>query len=127
MAERYKPSVYPTLKGETARYSTSEVAKIFGKTRQWVFYSLEHERFVDPKGKPIVIERPGAQQRYSWTSENIKHAAISCYKRRTLSREDLQDIIRDLVTEAGRLNGQYKIPAKKRVRKPREPKPPSPL
>lgn len=92
--------------GVEITYSTSQVAKIFDKTRQWVLWSVKNNRFLDKDGTPIQLTRT-ADDRYVWTAQNIKDAAITCYYRRTMDMDELKRIIRKVIKDTGDINELY--------------------
>lgn len=91
--------------GIEVTYTTSEVARIFRKTRQWVLWGLKAGKFVDKSGEPIAPRM--VEDRYIWTKQNVDDAAISCYNRRTIDIEELKRIMRKTIQDTGAINGKY--------------------
>ena len=85
----------PTGVGEKF-YSTSEVAKFFGKSVQWVYWGMRDEIFTYPDGSTIEPIRIGKTGRRRFTLSVLRDMARSCYRRGTLSEEQLKAVLAEL-------------------------------
>jgi mRNA-degrading endonuclease toxin of MazEF toxin-antitoxin module len=77
-------------------YSTGEVAKIFGKSVQWVYWGMRDKVFTYPDGSVIEPIRLGKGGRRRFTIAVVREMARSCYRRGTLSEARLKDILAEL-------------------------------
>lgn len=77
-------------------FSTGQVAEIFGKSAQWVYWGLRDRVFAYPNGSPIEPERVGTNGRRRFTIPVIREMARSCYRRGTLGEGGLRDILAEL-------------------------------
>lgn len=73
--------------GIVKKYSTSEVAKFFNRTDQWVYWVLR-EGVLDKNGKRLEAERVGKANRRRFTLDLIQEILESLYNRGTLSEEE---------------------------------------
>lgn len=103
-----RPLPEPVLRDEgiEVTYSTGQVASMFGKTRQWVLHYHHIGGWVDGKGKPVV---PGQDERgrYIWQPDDVKNIAVVCYKRRTLTMDELKRVIRRLLRDQSHLDNRF--------------------
>ncbi|ORA16384.1 DUF7229 domain-containing protein [Mycobacterium asiaticum] len=75
-------------------FSTSEVAKLFGKSVQWVYWGLREKVFTHVDGSPIEpirIGKGGGRRRFSVPV--LREMARSCYRRGTLSQDQLKAVL----------------------------------
>lgn len=78
-------------------FSTSEVAQLFGKSVQWVYWGLRDEVFTRPDGSPIEPVRVGkGGGRRRFTVAVLRDMARSCYRRGTLSDDQLKEVLAKL-------------------------------
>lgn len=91
--------------GVEITYTTGQAASVFRKTRQWMLWSLSTGRFLGEDNEPIDVGMLAGQ--YMWTGDNLKWAAISCYKRRTIDMNELKRIIRRVIRDTGEINERY--------------------
>ncbi len=82
----------PTSVGEKF-YSTSEVARFFGRSVQWVYRGLRGEIFVHPDGSVIEPARIGTGGRRRFTLPVLRDMARSCYRRGILSEAQLERLL----------------------------------
>ncbi len=85
----------PTSVGEKF-YSTSEAAKFFGKSAQWVYRGMRQEIFTYPKGSIIEPIRIGTGGRHRFTLPVLRDMARSCYRRGILSEEQAEAVLAQL-------------------------------
>lgn len=90
--------------------STSEAAEYFDKTSQWIYWGLKPDpetgkaRFTWPDGSEIVPERigEGVNSRRRFTTPILRAILTSCYRRGTVTDDELKVIIRRIrYTELG--------------------------
>jgi len=81
------------LAGVEKVYSTSEAAKFFGKSNQWLYWGMRNNIFTHPDGTVIVPERIGKGGRRRFTLPVIRDIALSCYRRGNLKEPELKDIM----------------------------------
>lgn len=74
-------------------FSTGQVAKIFGKSAQWVYWGMRDQIFTYPNGSVIQPNRLGKNGRRRFTIPIVREMARSCYRRGTLGEEGLKDIL----------------------------------
>jgi len=74
-------------------YSTSQAAKFFGRSNQWLYWGLREEIFTYKDGTPILPERAGKNGRRRFTLPLIREIAKSCYRRGQLSEDELHDVM----------------------------------
>lgn len=82
----------PTSVGEKF-YSTSEVARFFGRSVQWVYRGMREEIFVHPDGSVIEPIRIGTGGRHRFTLPVLRDMARSCYRRGILSEAQLEGLL----------------------------------
>ena len=81
------------LAGVQKVYSTSEAAKFFGKSNQWLYWGMRNSIFKQPDGDRIEPERIGKGGRRRFTLPVIRDIALSCYRRGNLKEPELKDIM----------------------------------
>lgn len=81
------------LAGVERVYSTSEAAKFFGKSNQWLYWGMRNNIFTQPSGATIEPERIGKGGRRRFTLPVIRDIALSCYRRGNLKEPELKDIM----------------------------------
>lgn len=89
--------------------STIELARFFGRTRQWVYQNLKPDKsgvapFSYRDGTPIVPERipMGTLQKRSWTLADVKAIAETWLRRCNINDEEYAEIMaKILVAEFG--------------------------
>jgi hypothetical protein len=81
------------LAGVQRVYSTSEAAKFFGKSNQWLYWGMRNTIFTQPDGTRIEPERIGKGGRRRFTLPVIRDIALSCYRRGNLKEPELKDIM----------------------------------
>ena len=77
-------------------YSTGQVAKIFGKSVQWMYWGMREKVFTYPDGSAIEPIRLCSGGRRRFTIPAIREIARSCYRRGTLSEAKLAEILAEL-------------------------------
>lgn len=77
-------------------YSTGEVARIFGKSDHWVSRGLRENVFTHPDGSPIEPIRIGRGGRRRFTVPVLCEMARSCYRRGTLTEQQLASLLAEL-------------------------------
>ena len=86
-------SAQEMLAGVEKVYSTSEAAKFFGKSNQWLYWGMRNNIFTQPDGSRIEPERIGKGGRRRFTLPVIRDIALSCYRRGNLKEPELKDIM----------------------------------
>ena len=81
------------LEGVEKIYSTSQAAKFFGRSNQWLYWGLREGIFTYKNGEPILPERAGKNGRRRFTLPLIREIALSCYRRGQIREEELHDIM----------------------------------
>lgn len=81
------------LAGVEKVYSTSEAAKFFGKSNQWLYWGMRNNIFTQPDGTRIDPERIGKGGRRRFTLPVIRDIALSCYRRGNLKEPELKEIM----------------------------------
>lgn len=81
------------LAGVKKVYSTSEAAKFFGKSNQWLYWGMRNNIFVDENGHTIEPERIGKGGRRRFTLPVLEEIAKSCYRRGNLKEPELHSIM----------------------------------
>jgi hypothetical protein len=74
-------------------YSTTDVARFFGKSVQWVYWAMRTGVFIQPDGTPIEPIRVGRNGRRRFTLSVLRDMARSCYRRGIVSEEELLDLL----------------------------------
>lgn len=87
------PTAQELLAGVEKVYSTSEAAKFFGKSNQWLYWGMRNNIFTNPDGSEIEPERIGKGGRRRFTLPVIRDIALSCYRRGNLKEPELKDIM----------------------------------
>lgn len=83
-------------------YSTREVARIFGRSDDWVSRGLRDNVFTYADGSPIEPLRVGKGGRRRFTVPVVCDMARSCYRRGILSQSELASLLDELArTERG--------------------------
>jgi len=88
-------------------YTTGEMAKVFGKSRQWVIVTMRRGMLLNKDEQPIQPRQEDGQ--YLWSAEDIKWIAVARYRRRKMSMDELKRVIRRLVTDTGAIDRKYLI------------------
>jgi hypothetical protein len=91
------------LDGVEKIYSTSQVARFFGRTPQWVYWGLDENKpiFTYKDGTPIRPDT-GKNGWRRFTLPLIREIALSVYRRGNMTEEDLQGIMaKVLIAEFG--------------------------
>lgn len=91
--------------GVELTYTTSEVAEILGRTRQSVFIEFQEGRYLGKDDQPLELWYDG--RRYLWTPDDVKYAAVSMYRRKRITFAELRRIVRRILIDQGRLDGNY--------------------
>lgn len=91
--------------GVEITYTTPEVAKILGRTRQGVFSDFQNGRYLGKDKQPLALWFDG--KKYLWTPDDVKYAAVSLYQEKCISFDRLRQIIRRVLIDQGRLDGNY--------------------
>lgn len=81
------------LEGVEKVYSTSQAAKFFGRSNQWMYWGLRNGIFTYKNGDPILPERIGRNGRRRFTLPLIREIALSCYRRGNIQEEELHAIM----------------------------------
>ena len=92
------------LDGVDKVYSTSEAARFFDMSNQWLYWGMRNNVFTYLDGTPIQPERIGKGGRRRFTLPIIREIALSCHRRGNLKQEGLW--------EAATGKGKGKIAAK---------------
>ncbi|AVO25003.1 DNA binding protein [Rhodococcus phage Finch] len=92
--------------GVEVYYSTSDVAKMFGKTRQWVQWQISEGRVLGKDGEPVDFKL-SPRGRRMWTADNVKDLAILCYNQRLIDMDGLKKIIRKLLKDSSAVNRKF--------------------
>ena len=104
-------------------FSTVEVARFFGRTRQWVYWGLTPEEqtglapFSYRDGTPIVPERAemGMLQKRVFALPDIREIALACHRRGIINEVELEEVMaRILVAEFG--EAAFSMSSKKRAK-----------
>ena len=91
--ENPEVTVTKMLSGVERFYSTSEAAKFFGKSTQWLYWGMRNNIFTYENGSPIVPHQIGKGGRRRFTLHVITEIALSCRRRGNLKESDLKDIL----------------------------------
>ncbi|MEW2481720.1 hypothetical protein AB0876_19215 [Mycobacterium sp. NPDC049093] len=83
-------------------YSTSEVAKLFGKSNQWCYWAMRNNVFTRPNGTIIEPVRLGKSGRRRFTIPVLREMARSCYRRGNLGENELATILVELAQAEAR-------------------------
>jgi hypothetical protein len=94
------PPLEPTAVGERF-YSTSEVARFFGRSAQWVYWALRTGVFTQPDGTAIEPLRVGKSGRRRFTLPVLRDMARACYRRGIVSEDELLDLLSVLARAEG--------------------------
>ena len=90
------------LDGAEKAYSTSQAARFFGKSNQWIYWGLKGI-FTYKDGTPIEPERVGPIGKRRFTLPIIREIALSCYRRGNLTEEELHAVMaKILIAEFGK-------------------------
>ncbi|WP_137876269.1 helix-turn-helix domain-containing protein [Rhodococcus sp. Q] len=81
-------------------HSTAEVARIFGKTDQWVYWVLR-EGVTRADGSLIEPERVGKGNRRRFTRSVVEEIAVALYRRGTLGHDGVCQVIANLDAAEG--------------------------
>jgi hypothetical protein len=82
-------------------YSTSEAARFFGKSVQWVYWAMRTGVFTQPDGEPIEPIRVGKNGRRRFTLPVLRDMARSCYRRGIVGEDELLDLLAVLARAEG--------------------------
>ena len=74
-------------------YSTSEVARFFGKSVQWVYWAMRTGVFTEPDGAPIEPIRVGKNARRRFTLPVLRDMARACYRRGIVNEDELLNLL----------------------------------
>ena len=86
-------TVNKMLSGVERFYSTSEAAKFFGKSTQWLYWGMRNNIFTYEDGSPITPHQIGKGGRRRFTLHVISEIALSCRRRGNLKESELKDIL----------------------------------
>jgi hypothetical protein len=75
------------LDGVEKVYSTSEAARFFSMSNQWLYWGMRNNIFTYLDGTPIQPERIGKGGRRRFTLPIIREMALSCHRRGNLKQE----------------------------------------
>lgn len=81
------------LTGLEKVYSTSDAARFFGRSNQWMYWGLRRAIFTYKDGTPIEPERVGSMGKRRFTLPIIREIALSCYRRGNLTEEELEAVM----------------------------------
>lgn len=81
---------------EERYFSTAEAAALFGKSADWVSRGLREKAFAYPDGSPVEPAGAGRRGRRRFTADMVRAMAFSAYRRGTLSRKQLQEVLAEL-------------------------------
>lgn len=81
-------------------YSTGEAAQLFGKSDDWVLRGLRENVFTYPDGSPIEPIRIGKGGRRRFSVPVLCAIARSCYRRGTLTEQQLKSLLTELAHAA---------------------------
>lgn len=84
-----KPDEGKILDGVEKVYSTSEAARFFSMSNQWLYWGMRNTVFTYLDGTPIQPERIGKGGRRRFTLPIIREIALSCHRRGNLKQEGL--------------------------------------
>ena len=82
-------------------YTTGEVARIFGKTNQWLRYIMDNDRYVDARNGERIKPSRVDGNRFVWSGEDVIALAVACFHNRTISRTKLETITRRVLRDGG--------------------------
>ena len=77
-------------------FCTADVAKLFGKSRQWVTWALRNNVFVRKDGTPIEPVRLGKSTRRRLTPPLLRDMAKAAYRRGILDEVELEGVLGEL-------------------------------
>lgn len=86
-------------------YSTSEAARFFDMSNQWLYWGMRNNVFTYLDGTPIQPERIGKGGRRRFTLPIIREIALSCHRRGNLKQEGLWE------ASTGRGKGKVSVKA----------------
>lgn len=94
--------------GTDKTYTTSDIARIFDKTKEWVYWGLTPNHrgvtpFSDKHGNSIEPVRVGMREHRRFTLAQAREIALSCHRRGTMNYDELEKVMsRILIAEFGR-------------------------
>ena len=90
------PSLNGTADADVTYFCTADVAKLFGKSRQWVTWALRNNVFVRKDGTPIEPVRLGKSTRRRFTPPLLRDMAKAAYRRGILDEVELEGVLGEL-------------------------------
>lgn len=91
--------------GVAPTYSSTEVAKMLGITKQSLNRMVRDGRIVDKNGDSFTPAFDGFQ--YVWESEDAECAAVSLYKSKRIDMATLKAVVRQLLKDRGEVDDRY--------------------
>ncbi|WP_293306495.1 hypothetical protein [Mycolicibacterium sp.] len=82
-------------------YSTSEVARFFGRSAQWVYWAMRTGVFTQSDGTVIEPLRIGKSGRRRFTVPVLRDMARACYRRGIVSEHELLNLLSVLARAEG--------------------------
>lgn len=85
---------------EEKLYNVNEVAELFEKTSAWVYWCITNDKFLYENGDLITptSQTPKGSKK-SYNLETIQEMALSLYRSKTMTEEELRAIIRKVLVE----------------------------
>jgi hypothetical protein len=96
LANAGSPSRNGTADADVTYFCTADVAKLFGKSRQWVTWALRNNVFVRKDGTPIEPVRLGKSTRRRFTPPLLRDMAKAAYRRGILDEVELEGVLGEL-------------------------------
>ena len=96
LANAGSPPRNGTVDADVTYFCTADVAKLFGKSRQWVTWALRNNVFVRKDGTPIEPVRLGKSTRRRFTPPLLRDMAKAAYRRGILDEVELEGVLGEL-------------------------------
>lgn len=81
-------------------YLTSQIAKMFGKTQAWFYWSENNGKFTYENGDPIEPTYiPETGRGKSYDLDTIQEIALSLYRNGTLGEDGLKEVLAKILVE----------------------------
>lgn len=79
--------------GSKTTFSTAEVARLMGRSEQWVYWGLRDGVFLNKKGEPLEPYRTSARGRRRFTFQDLRDIVGSCHSRGNFSLEEAEKLV----------------------------------
>jgi 2-phospho-L-lactate guanylyltransferase (CobY/MobA/RfbA family) len=96
LANAGSPSPTVSAEADMTYFGTTDVAKLFRKSQNWVRWALRNNVFVRKDGTPIEPVRLGTSSRRRFTVALLHDMAKAAYRRGVLDEVELEGVLREL-------------------------------